>query len=459
MTLEQHSQGAPPTLQAMRDPLVVIVGAGFGGLETAKRLGKAGVRVLLIDRQNHHLFQPLLYQVATAALSPADIAEPIRKVLRPYESVSVLYGEVNEIDTSTKTLQLRDGGSVAYDVLVIATGAGTGYFGHDTWRRHAPGLKSIADARDIRTRLLLAFELAERAEDAAERERLMQFVVVGGGPTGVEMAGSIAELSRYTLARDFRRIRSENAKITLLEAGPRLLAGFSESLSAHAARRLEKLGVTLCLNTPVTAIDRFGVTTGSGRLPAQLVIWAAGVTASGLGRQVGSKHDKAGRILVEPTLAVPGPEDVFAIGDIARLEVDGKPLPGLAQVAKQQGRHLGDGLAARIRKDTPLQPFAYRSRGNTAIVGRHSAVFEVGRAKLKGWLAWVLWAVVHVYLLVGFQHRLTVSVQWLWRYLTYERGARLIAEDAATDSAAEARSGHDQPTVVRDKAGATDRVD
>ena len=269
MTLEQHSQGAPPTLQAMRDPLVVIVGAGFGGLETAKRLGKAGVRVLLIDRQNHHLFQPLLYQVATAALSPADIAEPIRKVLRPYESVSVLYGEVNEIDTSTKTLQLRDGGSVAYDVLVIATGAGTGYFGHDTWRRHAPGLKSIADARDIRTRLLLAFELAERAEDAAERERLMQFVVVGGGPTGVEMAGSIAELSRYTLARDFRRIRSENAKITLLEAGPRLLAGFSESLSAHAARRLEKLGVTLCLNTPVTAIDRFGVTTESGRLPAQ----------------------------------------------------------------------------------------------------------------------------------------------------------------------------------------------
>ncbi|WP_342708081.1 NAD(P)/FAD-dependent oxidoreductase [Citreimonas salinaria] len=408
---------------------VIIVGAGFGGLEAAKALGRAGIVTTIIDRKNHHLFQPLLYQVATAALSANDVAEPIRKVLRRYASVRVLFGEVSDIDTQARRVHLSSGQSVGYDHLVLAAGAGHGYFGHDEWAQWAPGLKTIEDARHIRSQLLLTFERAERSDDPEERRRLLSIAIIGGGPTGVELAGAIAELSRYTLARDFRAIDPTAARITLVEAGPRLLAGFSEEMSDYAKARLERLGVRIRTGEAVDDVGPTSISIAGQSEPTGLVIWAAGISASPLARQLG-ETDRAGRIAVDERLAVPGHERVYALGDVAVfIGEDGKPLPGLAQVAKQQGDHLGQALAAHMRNGEPLQPFRYRSRGNTAIVGRHAAVFEHGRTKVKGWFAWLAWAVVHVYLLVGFQHRLLVSMQWLWRYLTYERGARLIAGD------------------------------
>jgi NADH dehydrogenase len=412
------------------DPKVVIVGAGFGGLEAAKTLGRAGFRVLLLDRQNHHLFQPLLYQVATAALSPADIGEPIRRIMRPYPSVEVLFAEASAIDTADKCVVLRDGGRLAYDILILAAGARTDFFGNDGWARHALGLKTITDASTLRSRILLAFEQAEREADPERRRRLMSFVVIGGGPTGVEMAGSIAELSRHTLQRDFRLIRPDTARITLVEAGPRLLPGFADDLADHAATRLRQLGVEVLLDTPVTDIDEAGVTTGERKLPSATIVWGAGVKASALAETLGTPLDKGGRLLVGRDFRIEGLADHYAIGDIAHCEdEDGNPLPGLAQVAKQQGAHLGHALARSLKTRGALAPFTYRDRGNTAIVGRHSAVYERGKVKLKGGIAWAFWAVVHVYLLVGFQNRLSVSIQWLWRYLTYERGARIITTD------------------------------
>ena len=413
-------------------PRIVIIGGGFAGIEVAKELGRAGLPVTLVDRRNHHLFQPLLYQVATAALSAPDVAEPIRKILRRHESVQVLLGEVVGIDTEAKTVALAHGAKLPYDHLVLASGAGHGYFGHDEWARHAPGLKTLDDAMDIRARTLLAFELAERAADPAEQQRLMTMAVVGGGPTGVELAGSLAELSRHTLARDFRNIKPEAARIMLIEAGPRLLPGFSEKASRFARERLERLGVQVLTNTPVEDIGAERIGYGGKRVPVGVVLWAAGVAASKLAGELGAETDKAGRVLVENTLAVRGVEDVYALGDVAHLEGDnGKPLPGLAQVAKQQGRHLGRALARHVSEGSPLPPFRYRGRGNTAIVGRNAAVFEQGRFSFHGWFAWVAWAVIHVYLLVGFEHRILVSMQWLWRYLTYERGARLVTEELA----------------------------
>lgn len=409
---------------------VVIVGAGFGGLEAAKHLGRAGVRVVLIDRNNHHLFQPLLYQVATAALSAPDVAEPVRKILRNYPSVQVVYAEVTGIDKDARRVHLADGRSVSYSHLILASGSIPFYFGNDAWAEHAPGLKTIEDARLIRSRLLLSFERAEQTADPDERRRLMTFVVIGGGPTGVEMAGSIAELSRYTLADDFRKISPKEARIVLAEGGPRLLAAFDPSLSEYALERLLRLGVNVRTNTRVQHIAADHVVLGDEVLPCGLALWAAGVGSSPLGKLLDVPLDRGGRVIVRPDLTIDGHPEIFVLGDLAHLEDEnGQPLPGLAQVAKQQGAHLGKHLPGYLADGEQIPPFRYNSRGNTAIIGRHAAVFERGKLKLRGWFAWLLWAIVHVYLLVGFQHRLSVSMSWLWRYLTYDRGARMIYPD------------------------------
>jgi NADH dehydrogenase len=419
---------------------VVVIGAGFAGIEVARGLGRARIPVTLIDRQNHHLFQPLLYQVATAALSPADIAEPIRKMLRHQKSVEVMLGEVTDIDTRARTVALGER-TIAYDWLVVATGATHSYFGHDEWGAVAPGLKTIEDARRIRSRLLLAFEEAEMSRDEAEQRRLMTIAVVGGGPTGVELAGSIAELARYTLAKDFHRIRAETATVMLVEAGPRILTAFPENLAAYAERRLTKLGVTLRKNSPVERISPRGIVAAGVEIPVGFAIWAAGVMASPIGKLLGVATDRAGRIAVTRELSVPGLSNVYVLGDLALApDEHGKPLPGLAQVAKQEGEYLGRVLAKRILTGASSRPFKFRNRGNTAIIGRHAAVFDFGWWRLRGWLAWMFWAVIHVYLLVGFQHRLLVAIQWLWRYVTYERGSRLIAEHAEP-SPAESQAG------------------
>jgi len=413
----------------------VIVGAGFGGIEVARALGRANISVTLIDRQNHHLFQPLLYQVATAALSPADIAEPIRKVLRGHPSVEVMLAEVTGIDTAARTVTLNHDESIAYDILVLATGATHGYFGHDEWEHFAPGLKTIEDARKIRSHLLLAFEQAEMSRDPAEQKRLMTIAVIGGGPTGVELAGSIAELARYTLSKDFHRIRAETATVLLLEAGPRLLTAFPEDLATYAVRKLTKLGVTVRTSSPVELITDRSVTVAGETIGVGFAIWAAGVMASTLGQFLGVDLDRAGRVRVNADLSVPGKENVYVLGDLAlAMDEHGRPLPGLAQVAKQEGEYLGPALARKILRNATSRPFVFHNRGNTAVIGRHAAVFDFGWAQMKGWLAWGLWALIHVYLLVGFQHRLMVAIQWLWRYVTYERGSRLIAEDATKET-------------------------
>jgi NADH:quinone reductase (non-electrogenic) len=408
---------------------VVIVGAGFAGVQVARELGAGNVSVTLLDRQNYHLFQPLLYQVATAALSPADIAEPIRRMLRRFSSVEVLLGEVTGLDVVARRVMLTTGKSLSYDILVLAAGATHAYFGHDEWAEFAPGLKSIADARRVRSGLLQSFEQAEMSDDPVERKRLMTFVVIGGGPSGVETAGAIAELARHTLAKDFHRIDAKSTTVLLLEAGPRILLAFPEELARYAQRKLASLGVTVRTNCTVNDISRDSVVAGDNTIPAGLAIWAAGVKASPAGKLLGVPTDKNGRVKVNRDLSVPGLSNVYALGDVALvLDAAGKPLPGLAQVAKQQGRYLGRALANKIRHGNAGPDFKFHDRGNAAIVGRQSAIFDFGSAHLTGVLAWVLWALVHIYLLAGFQHRMLVAVQWLWRYATYDRGARLIVE-------------------------------
>jgi NADH dehydrogenase len=411
-------------------PHIVILGAGFGGLACARALGGRPVRVTIVDRHNYHLFVPLLYQVATAALSPADIAEPVRKILRRYRNIDVVLGKVGGIDARARRVELADGGFVPFDRLVIATGSAYNYFGHDEWAEHAPGLKSIANARQVRARILTGFERAETSGDPQAQAALMTSVIVGGGPTGVEMAGAIAELARHALVRDFRHIDPRRARILLVEAGPRILAAFPERLAAYAKRRLERLGVTVLTGRMVQAVRPDGVVIDGEFIPAHTIVWGAGIAASPAARWLGVEPDRVGRIRTAPDLSVPGFEGIYAIGDTALvLDVQGQPLPGLAQVAKQQGAHLGRALADALERGTSLPPFRFHNRGNTAIVGRSAAVFDFGRWQMKGWFAWVLWAIVHVYLLVSFEKRVLVSFQWLWRWLTYQRGARLITYD------------------------------
>jgi len=411
-------------------PHVVIIGGGFGGLYAARALKRAPVTVTLLDRRNHHVFQPLLYQVATAALSPGDIASPIRWILRKQPNVDVLLAEAIGVDLARRAVILTDG-EVAYDYLIVAAGATHAYFGHDEWRPLAPGLKSLEDALHIRRRVLLAFERAERESDAARRAALLTFVVIGGGPTGVEMAGALAEISRESLARNFRHFDPGSARIILLEGGPHLLTAFPESLRAFALADLRDLGVDVRLNSIVTGIAPGLVTIGADSIAAETVLWAAGVAASPLGRSLGVPLDRAGRVRVEPELTVPGHREVFVIGDLASLDdQDGRPLPGVAQVAIQMGQHAVKNIL-RARDRQPLQPFAYKNLGNMATIGRASAIADFGSFKLTGYLAWLAWLFVHLLNLIGFRNRLVVLVQWAWAYITYQRAIRLITGDRA----------------------------
>ena len=404
----------------------MIVGAGFGGLAAARALKRAPVELVVIDRRNHHLFQPLLYQVATATLSPAEIAVPIRRVLRSQRHAHVLLGDVEDVDVERRRVAVENL-TIPYDFLVIATGSEFSYFGHPEWAEYAPGLKSIEDATTIRRRILLAFERAEMAVDAAERERCMTFVLVGGGPTGVEMAGAIADMARNTLAPDFRRIDPARARVVLLEAAPRLLGDMPEGLAQYAKRALERRGVEVRLICPVEQVDAAGVTAAGERLESACVVWSAGVAPSGAAGWVDVETDKAGRIKVEPDLSVPGHPEIFVIGDAALArDKRGKPLPGLAAVAHQQGRHVGRLIGRLARGDTRRPHFVYRNWGELATIGRQDAVADFGWIRLKGWPAWWLWGAVHIFYLIGFRNRIKVMIDWLWAYLTFRRGARLI---------------------------------
>jgi len=406
-------------------PQVVIVGGGFGGLQAAKAFRDEPVRVTLVDRRNHHLFQPLLYQVATAVLSPADIAQPIRSILRNQPNVEVVLGDVEAIDTAAREVVLTDG-RLPYDYLILAAGATDAYFGHDEWEPLAPGLKSLEEALDIRRRILLSFEEAERERDPERRKALMTFVIVGGGPTGVEMAGAIAEIAHYTLKRDFRQIDTSDARVILVEAGPRVLATFPERLSRAALDELKGLGVEVRLDQAVTGVAPGKVTIGDETIAAETVVWAAGVRASPLGKSLGVELDRAGRVLVNRDLTIPGHPDVFVIGDMASLKDErGRPLPGVAQVAMQQGSWAAANIRRAIAGD-PLQPFHYRDLGNLATIGRNAAVADIRGLPLSGFIAWLVWAGVHIMNLVGFRNRILVGLQWLWGYLPFSRGARLI---------------------------------
>jgi NADH dehydrogenase len=411
---------------APRRPQVVIIGGGFGGINAAQALKDANVDVTVIDRRNHHVFQPLLYQVATASLSPADIAQPIRTILRKQENViAVLLANVTGIDLAAQEVVL-DGERVGYDYLVLATGARHAYFGHDEWEGLAPGLKSLEDALEIRRRILVAFEEAERTDDEDARNRLMTFVVVGGGPTGTELAGALGEISRQTLAREYDRIDPTWAKIYLFEAGPRILSTFPESLSGKAAKFLNGLGVQVRTNTPVSEVTEQGVVAGDKSIPAATVLWAAGVLASPLAKTLDVPVDRAGRVIVNSDLTAPSHPNVFVIGDLAALNgEDGRQLPGVAQVAIQQGQHAA-GNIVRSMEGEAMTPFAYDDKGNLATIGRNKAVAEIRGRKLSGFIAWVVWLWIHIYFLIGFRNRLGVMLNWAWSYLTFNRGARLI---------------------------------
>ncbi|MEO6809328.1 MAG: NAD(P)/FAD-dependent oxidoreductase [Isosphaeraceae bacterium] len=405
-------------------PRVVILGAGFGGLSATKALARAPVQITVVDRSNHHLFQPLLYQVATAALGPSHIASPIRRVLRNQTNVDVILADVTSIDVAGKRVILADG-EVPYDVLILATGATHSYFGHDDWEPFAPGLKSLEDALEIRHRILLAFEVAEREPDEAHRRAWMTFVIVGAGPTGVELAGTLTEVAHKTLSRDFRRIDPKETRVLLLEGMPRVLSAYSEALSASAQRQLEALNVEVRTGTMVTGIDADGVSIGSERIRAHTVLWAAGVAASPLARSLGVPLDRAGRVNVGADLLLPGRDDLYIIGDLAHLEQDGTPVPGVAPAAIQMGQFVARDLVRRLRGQ-PRKPFQYVNKGMLATIGRAAAVAHVGRFQFSGVLAWLAWLFVHAFFLIGFRNRLVVMIEWAWSYLTYDRGARLI---------------------------------
>ena len=400
-------------------------------MSAAREFKRAPVRLTMIDRRNHHLFQPLLYQVATAALNPSDIASPIRRILRRQRNASVILGEASSIDTRQKIVQLLDG-EVAYDYLIVATGATHSYFGHDEWLGPAPGLKTLEDAVEIRRRVLVAYEAAEREVDAAEVVNWMTFVIIGGGPTGVEMAGALAEISRRVLERDFRKIDPSKARIILIEAGPKLLPAMSPESSASAARQLKRLGVEIITDSPVTAIDDRGVVHGGKRLESRTVIWAAGVAASPLGKALGAtanaKLDRDGRVIVNQDLSVPGADGVFVIGDLASISSDGKPVPGLSPAAMQEGRHAAKNIMRSMRGE-PTIPFHYRDKGTLATIGKAAAVADIAGLHLGGLIAWLAWLFVHILFLIGFRNRFIVMVEWAWTYLSNDRGARLITGD------------------------------
>lgn len=425
-----------PAAYASR-PRVVIIGAGFGGLSCAKALADAPVDVTLVDRRNHHLFQPLLYQVATTALAPGDIATPIRGLFRDHENVRVQLGEVTGVDTAAGEVLIGDA-RLPYDHLVIATGASHSYFGRDDWAVHAPGLKRIEDALEMRRRLLVAFEQAEATDDVEARRQLLTFVVVGGGPTGVELAGAIAELARTGMDKDFRRFDPATARVVLLEAGPRLLAAFPEGLSAATRRSLERLGVEVRVASRVERIDARGALVGGELIASSTVLWAAGVVASPASRWLGAAADRAGRVVVGPDLAVPGLANIHAVGDTAFSQAwDGKPVPGLAPAAKQGGRYVAACIRAKVLGRGAPPPFRYRHLGSLATIGRQAAVVDLGRVRLSGAVAWWLWGAVHVGLLTGTRNRLSVVVDWVWSYLTLRSGTRLITgDDAGSDTAA-----------------------
>ncbi len=417
---------------------VVVVGAGFGGLKTVRalqdvRVGGKPLAITLIDRQNHHLFQPLLYQVATAALSPADIAEPVRALFTGQDNVTVLMDDIAAVDPAPRTVSGR-GGTYPYDTLVLATGAAYSYFGNDTWAAHAPALKTLADARLIRRRILLAFERAEMTADANARAKLMTFAIIGGGPTGVEMAGAIAELARSTLARDFRHIDPAQTRILLLEAAPNVLSGFPAPLQDYTVKALEGLGVMVRLDAMVSDIDRGGITLKDGdRIPAATVIWAAGVRAN-LPGGLDARTSRSGQIEVAPNLSLPDHPDIFCIGDACHYEQDGTSLPGVAPVAEQQGAHAARVIRARLAGTSPPGPFRYRNAGMLATIGRNKAIADLGKIRFKGWLAWMFWGLVHILFLIGFRNRLMVFWNWTWAWLTYGRGARLILGGSRRDA-------------------------
>lgn len=408
---------------------VVVVGAGFGGLELTRALAGSPVRITMIDKRNHHLFQPLLYQVATTSLATSEVAWPIRHLLRKRKDVTTLLGNVTGVDRAGKRVLIEDGGSVPYDTLVLATGARHAYFGHDEWEPFAPGLKTLEDATTIRRRILLAFEQAERETDPAKRQALLTLVIVGGGPTGVELAGTIVELAHDTLRGEFRNIDTRQARVVLIEAGDRILANFAPQLSDYAHKALERLGVAVELGRPVTRLDAEGVVFGDRHLPARTIIWAAGVAASPAAEWLGAAADRAGRVIVEPDLTVPGNPDIFVIGDTAHvLRPDGAPVPGVAPSAKQEGKHVAATIKARLAGDTATRPFQYRHAGDLATIGKRAAAIDFGWIKLTGWLAWWLWGIAHIYFLIDFRNRLAVSLSWLWIYLTGQRSARLITQ-------------------------------
>ncbi len=420
----------------MDTPHIVIVGGGFGGLYAARALRRAPVRITLVDRRNYHLFQPLLYQVATATLSPADIARPIRQIVHGQRDTEVLLAEVTEIDTAAREAVLRDGRRIPYDYLVLAAGAVDQYFGHDEWARLAPGLKTIDDATEIRRRFLLAFEAAEQEPDAERGRALLTFVVIGGGPTGVEMAGAFAEIARHTLRREFRRVDPSAARILLLEGGKRLLSAYDPELSRKAKLQLEELGVEVRLGSIVTGVDLGIVRVGEETIPTFNVVWAAGVAASPLGRTLGAPVDRMGRVRVEPDLSVPGHPEVFVVGDLASVThdtPDGTPLPGVAQVAMQGGEATARNIVRSLRGE-PRRPFRYRDKGSMATIGRARAIAEIGGRNLSGFAAWLAWLFIHVFFLIGFRNRVAVMLQWAWSYLTWQRGARLITGGVRPDN-------------------------
>jgi len=414
----------PPATDPGARPRVVIVGGGFGGLYAARRMRNLPVNLVLVDRRNHHLFQPLLYQVATAELNPSDIAAPIRHILRRQLNTEVLLERVMAVDTASNRIILRDG-DLSYDFLILATGATHSYFGHNEWVNFAPGLKSIEDALQIRSRVLLAFEKAEHEADPSRRQTWLTFVIVGAGPTGVELAGALAEISRLTLTGDFRRINPASARVVLLEGTDRVLPTYTRELSEAAKRQLAQLGVEVHTGAMVTNIDSEGVTVGTKHLPARTVLWAAGVQASPLAKSLHVPLDRAGRVLVDPDLRVPGLSNVYVVGDLAAVRTDGAYVPGVAPAAIQEGVHAADNIARQIRGQAPV-PFRYRDKGSLATIGRAAAVAHLGRLNLSGWIAWMAWLLIHIFFLIGFRNRLVVIFEWAWSYFTAQRGARLI---------------------------------